>query len=490
MRLNLSNRALTALLIFTLAFSAVNTFLILYRTSVIETQLSEDLASLEQRLNETNAVLNQTVHEFWDEVNREIIYLKDRLPIEQYDYVVYRYWDNVSVFVAKNGKTGLVDFNSTDAAFVFNQALSRGNTVYVKADEYTLNADVAVVNKKNARLDSDGASLTLNGKKILVKGDDYQRSQYNQVSGFRIVNGTLRIENSFMTTVANMIFENSTVGIELANTKTWTEGTEIDTVHFNKCTQALVFRTNTTGATGSYGNTELSRCYFNMLDNSIAITVEEQAEFTDSQLQNVRIWIGEFGQLNQTGLKLDGSMYQTLLDGVVFESFATGDLENAALYAVAIGRTAFQSPVFQAGVSILGQWTARVYNPFGGWIYGDGVFSQSTAVPVNPFKYGQVAIIQMHPATITSFKPRITVQGTFSHNETVTVRFRLEFLDNAVSSSVEKAFNTSASLWLSDDDLITMFPSQNVVYAILVDAKVNAASTDATVQVDVYGTTT
>jgi hypothetical protein len=221
--------------------------------------------------------------------------------------------------------------------------------------------------------------------------------------------------------------------------------------------------------------------------------VEETAEFTDSQVQNVRIWIGEFGQTNQTGLKLDGSMYQTLLDGVVFESFATGDLGNASLYAVSIGKTAFQAPVLQAGVSILGKWTARVYNPFGGWIYGvGGIFSQeNVTVTVNPFVYGQQpTIIQMRPSTMASFKPRINVQGSFSHNETVTVRFRLEFVDNVVSSSVEKAFNAPASVWLSDDDLISMFPSQNVVYAILVDAKVNTALSDASVQVDVYGTTT
>ncbi len=454
--------------------------------------MKEDVASLEAALNQTYAALNQTDYELRNQLNSEISNLNARLPIEQYDYVIYRFWDNGSVFLAKNGKTGLVDFNSTDAASVFNQALSRGNSVYVKADEFTLNSDVVIVNKKNARLDSDGAILSLNGKKITIKGDDFQHSQYNQISGFRIVKGTVRIENSFMTTVMNMVFENNTVGIELANTKTWTEGTKIDTVHFNKCTQAIVFRTNTTGATGSYGNTEVNRCNFNLLDNSVAITVEEQAEFTDSRLQNMRIWIGEFGQLNQTGLKLDGSMYQTLLDGVVFESFAKGDLENAALYAMAIGKTAYNPPVLQAGVSFLGKWTARVHNPFGGWIYGDGVFRQANVtIAVNPFVYGQQpTIIQMRPATMASFKPRINVQGSFNHNETVTVRFRLEFVDNVVSNSVEKTFTTTASAWLSDDDLISMFPSQNVVYAILVDAKVNTASSNATVQVDVYGTTT
>jgi hypothetical protein len=341
-------------------------------------------------------------------------------------------------------------------------------------------------------LDSDGATLLLNGYKITVRGDDYQFSQNNQISGLLIVNGTLRVENSFRTTVTNMIFENCTVGLELANTNKWSEGTKIDTVHFNKCTQSLVFRTNSTGATGSYGNTEVNRCYFNLLDNSTAITVEADVEFTDSQMQNIRIWIGEFGEYNQTGLQVDGSMYQTLMDGVVFESFAAGPLENASIYAVKIGLTAQETPILQAGVSILGSWSARIYNPFSIWIYGaGGVFKQeNVAVPVGLFDYGQAVVVQMRPATITSFKPQIAVQGSFSSNETVTVRVRLEFVDNVFSNSVEKQFSGSGSVWLDDSDLLELFPSQNVIYAILVDAKVNSATTDAAVQVSMYGTTT
>ncbi len=489
MKLALSNRNLTVILVVVLVFSGVNTYLLLDRTSKLQTQLDQSYTALDEALNQTYTALNQTDYNIQNQLNVEIDNLNARLPIEQYDYVIYR---DEGWVLAKNGRTGLVDFNSTDAAYVFNQAVNLGNSVYVKSDEYSLNWDVLVGNKKNAHLDSDGATLLLNGHRIIVRGDDYQFSQNNQVSGLRIVNGALRVENSFRTTVTNMIFENCTVGLELANTNKWSEGTKIDTVHFNKCTQSLVFRTNLTGATGSYGNTEVNRCYFNLPDNATAITVETNVELTDSQMQNIRIWIGEFGEYNQTGLKVDGSMYQTLMDGVVFESFATGPLENALLYAVKIGPTAQQTPILQAGVSILGSWTARIHNPFSIWIYGaGGVFKQeNVAVPVGSFDYGQAIVVQMRPATITSFKPQIAVQGSFRGNETVTVRVRLEFVDNVFSSSVEKQFSGSGSVWLDDGDLLALFPSQNVVYAILVDAKVNKATTDAAVQVSMYGTTT
>jgi hypothetical protein len=105
-------------------------------------------------------------------------------------------------------------------------------------------------------------------------------------------------------------------------------------------------------------------------------------------------------------------------------------------------------------------------------------------------QYGLTEEIQLRPLTITDFKPKIQVQGSFAHNETVTVRFRLEFVDNTISSSVEKTFTNATALWLDDDDLLKMLPSQSVIWNILVDAKASSASTDATVQVSVYGTAT
>jgi hypothetical protein len=498
--------ALAVLFITVLIVSSFNTYMIYTNQDAAQRERSQDIAQQNDLNNQFNDALylqrNQTgqeIRDMADLLSSKIDNLNARLPIGQYDYVVYRYWNNVSVYSARNGRTGVVDFNSTDAGLVLNQALTSGNSVYVKADEYTFNSNIDILNKKNARLDSDGATLQLNQNSVVIRGDDFSHSQNNQISGLIIVNGTTRIENSFRTTVTNMIFENCTVAVELANTNTWTEGTRIDTVHFDKCTQGIVFRTNTTrgpaegNSTGSYANTQITRCYFNQRDNSLAVTVEAQAEFTDGQMQNVRIWMGEFDKYNQTGLQLDGSMYKTLLDGVVFESFASLPLDNAFFYAIKIGKTAFQAPVITSGVNILGNWSARIFNPYGVWVYGvGGVFAQANnSIPVGISNgYGPAQIIQVHPATIANFKPKVTVQGSFQSNETITVRFRVEFLDNVVSRSVQKTFANSGSLWLSDDDFLQLYAYPDVIYAILVDAKATSATTDAAVQVDVYGTTT
>jgi len=80
------------------------------------------------------------------------------------------------------------------------------------------------------------------------------------------------------------------------------------------------------------------------------------------------------------------------------------------------------------------------------------------------------------------------VVGNFSNNETVTVRIRIEYIDNIISNPVEHTFTNSSSLWLSDDDMMQLFPSQDIIWAILVDAKTDLGLTDAIVTVGGYGT--
>ena len=55
---------------------------------------------------------------------------------------------------------------------------------------------------------------------------------------------------------------------------------------------------------------------------------------------------------NQTGLFVDGSMYQTLLFGVVFESFTS---DPVYLFGIDIGSNCDPAPILDGGVSFLGQ---------------------------------------------------------------------------------------------------------------------------------------
>ena len=413
--------------------------------------------------------------------------LEDAANDSPYDYVIFQ---DGYTYKAKNQESGYVDFSSADAALVMNHAIVEGNTVYIKPGNYTLSSSVKVYNKKNTKILSDGATIIGNGKKLIIKGASYIASQDNSISGLTIINGTLRIENSFGTTVSRITFVNSSTALELANTETWSEGTKIEDCRFVNSKENIVFRTPTGNSTGSYASSQISRCFFNIHDNSVGITVEYLAEFSDSQLQDLRMWMGENGMSNQTGLLVDGSMHQTLLSGVVFESFA--DYPNQ-LYAISLREISVTPPILAGGNSFLGNWTAKVHNPFGKWISGYGaLFKQENLnIPIGlNGQYGVTQEFHLRPNTILNFKPKIQVHGNFVNNETIAVRFRLEFIDNIISRSVEKSFTNSATLWLSDDDMLLLFPSQSIIWSILVEAKASSALTDATVQVSFYGVTT
>ncbi len=400
-----------------------------------------------------------------------------------YDFVVSQ---DGETFKARNTLTNQIHSGFLTASIAINYALSHGSSVYLNSGNFTLTEDIVVSNKLNVKIEGDGAVINGDGYKIIVRGDNYTASKYPSISGLTIKDATVRIENSFGATVSNMLFQDCLVGLEFANTDTWSEGTKVENCHFINCTESIAFRTPTGNATGSYASSIINRCFFNQYDNSIAINVENATEVSDCQFQDVRIWMGDNGNTNITGLKMGGTMSQTLLFGVVFESFT--DAPNL-LFAIDITETAIATPIIDGGVSFLGNWTARVHNPHNKWIYGVGsVFdreNQPVPIGVNN-QYGANLTIAPIPLKIISFKPKIDVQGSFSQNETITVRIRFEFVDNAFTT-VERVFSNSSTVWLSDDEMLQLFPSQDVIWSIVVDAKSSSGSTDATVKVSGYG---
>jgi hypothetical protein len=394
-----------------------------------------------------------------------------------------------SSFQVRNTFTKEIISGFASASIAINYAFSQGNTVFLKGT-FDLTADIVISNRWNAKLVGDTAVINANGHSIIIHGDDYTYSKYPLVSGLILNDGTLRIENTFGATVTNMLFQDSRVGLEFTNDNTWTEGSKIENCHFINCTEGIAFHTpKGAKATGSYESTEINRCFFNQYDNSVAINVETKAELSCSQLQNVRIWIGEYGNTNQTGLRMAGSMSQTLLVGVVFESFSKAP---DRLFGIDIIETASTIPILESNVSFLGSWTADVHNPPYKWLSATGAsyFAQkdlSVNIGLNG-KFGAPTIIRPDPLKVASFKPKIDVNGSFKHSETITVRIKLEFIDNTCSREIEKVFTSSSTVWFTDDDLLAMYPSQNIVKAIIVDAACNSSSTDAVVKVSGYGT--
>jgi hypothetical protein len=387
--------------------------------------------------------------------------------------------------------TGYLVEQQGSASSAINSALTSGKSVYLNAGTYVLTDDIVISNKVNAKIVSDDATIVGNGHKIVIYGDDYSTSKNTLISGLTFINATIRVENSFGTTIQNTIFENTSIGIEFANTKNWSEYNKIENCQFNNATEGIAFRTPISNATGSYASSQINRCSFNLRDFSVGIKVEPKAEFSDSQIQNVRFWLGknDYSRANQTAILLNGSMDQTLLFGVVFESFTPYPVY---LFGIDIGENCTSAPTIGSGVSFLGNWTARIHNPFGEWIIGEGgVFQrQNVNVPLGlNNQYGENVSIRLGSPKIFSFKPQITVDGSFKNDETITVRIRIEYIDNAISSPAVRSFSSSASVWLSDEEMMQLYPSQGVIWAILVDAKSSSSSTDATINIRGYGTT-
>lgn len=405
-----------------------------------------------------------------------------------FDFVIFK---NNEMYKAKNQISGKIEYESNDASFVINQAINKGRIIHIESDEYSLTSDILILNKKNLQLSSDGAKIIGNGKKIVVLGNNYTNSQHNQLLGLKVFNTTLRIENSFGTTISNTVFQNCNPALEIANTNTWSEATRIVDSHFINCTQSIIFKTPTENATGSYASSEIRGCFFNIPNNAIGIKIEKLAEFSDSQIQRTRFWMGEYGQSNQIGLLVDGSMFQTLLWGVVFESFANTPIN---LYGVNIDENTNPAPIISEGVSFLGNWTAKIHNPYNIWVSGTGGIFKQEKIPVElgiNNNYGNPQSIHIRPLRITSFRTKLQVFGSFVNNEIITVRIRLSFIDNTFSPiSVEKIFTNSTNLWLTDDDMLDLLPSQNIIWTIEIDAKSNSGITDEVVLFSLFGTTT
>ena len=407
--------------------------------------------------------------------------------VVNYDFVLSHDTDSYQL---KNMRTGYVSEQTQSASTALNVAFSQGKSIYLNPGTYSLTSDVLITNKLNAKIVSDGAVIEGNGYRIVVYGENYTASQYMQISGLTIIDGTVHVENTFGATISDTKFINCTTALEFANTNTWSEYNKIENCQFINDTEGIAFRTPIgKEATGSYASSTINRCSFNLKDNSVGINVEPLAEFSDSQLQNIRFWLGENDHSSQTALEVDGSMRQTLLFGVVFESFNDEPIE---MFGIDLGETCKGAPTVDDGVSFLGNWTARIHNPFGIWIGGVGsVFNlENTEVLVGTSgQFSKNITIELYATNVHTFKPKIIVNGSFHNNETIVVRIQVEYIDNVISKPLTKTFTISDSVWLSDDEMLSLFPSQSIVWAIIIDAKTVANSTDASVKISGFGTT-
>lgn len=405
-----------------------------------------------------------------------------------YDYIIY---DDSKRVLVKNGLTGLIDFTGENLTDAIHFALERkGLSIFIKSGRYNVSSNILLRNVSNLKIVSDGAELQFNGGSIILRGEDYKKSMNNLIEGLTFINGSIIVENSFMTTIRECVFKDSDSGIVLLNTNTWTECTLIENCYFENVKKCIVFKAPINNGTESYASTEIKRCNFRLTrENSVAIHVEAKANFNEGLLQNLRIWLAHSNETNQVGILIDGSMLNTLLNNVVIESFARSPNE---IYGIRIGQYG-ELPILGQGVVFLGNFTRKIDNPFNKWLYGVGsCFKfENISVPVGLNNlYGD--ILEITPPkylyfSISNIHIKILVEGKFSENEVVTVRLKLKFIDESCSKDLTKVFISNTTIWLDHEDLSTILPTVNIISSIVLDAKTNKTSSDVKVYVWVYG---
>ncbi|MEM3875314.1 MAG: hypothetical protein QXU45_09325 [Candidatus Bathyarchaeia archaeon] len=405
-----------------------------------------------------------------------------------YDYIIYSDLKNV---IVKNGLTGFIDFTGENLSDAIQFALERkGLNIFIKLGQYNVSSNILLRNISNLRMVSDGAELRFNGGSIILQGEDYEKSMNNLIEGLTLINGSIIVENSFMTTIRECVFKDSDEGIVFLNTNTWTECSLIENCYFENVKRCIAFRTPINNGTESYANTEIKHCNFKLMrENSVAIHVEAKANFNEGLLQNIRIWLGHANETNQIGILIEGSMLNTLLHNVVFESFSKAPNE---IYGIKLGQQG-EPPILGQGVVFLGNLTKNIDNPFNRWLYGVGsCFKfENISIPIGlnniygnrseitPPKYLYFSMSTLHL--------KIQVTGKFSENETITVRLKLKSIDEAYSKDLTKTFNSNAIIWLDHEDLITIWPTMNMISSVILDAKTTEAFSDVKVYIWIYG---
>jgi hypothetical protein len=397
-------------------------------------------------------------------------------------YTIYK---EGSTYYAKNAY-GAIDFSGTDVSVILQSAInatSDGGIIFIK-DNINLTKDVIISNKSHMILQSNDAVIS--GGKIRIYGDTCYKAERNYIIYLRFSGASagISIENSLGSVIENCDFNGCDVGIEIINTKNWTELTEINNVYFNNCRKGIIFRTPVPPGTESYVNTRIDHAFFNLMaSGDIGIDIEQGANIGDSLFSNIKIWLHED---NQVGIRINGSCNGAVIIKPSFESFVSSPTN---LYGIQLLQNASYPP-YLILPSWLGEFTSRINNPYSTWIYGLGASIKNSAdiqIGVND-AYGETAIVLDNRMDTAIIAPRvhISVGGTFATGENVTVKIIFEFMDGSELSK-EISWTSVREYWLSDADLMNLLASASPLWAIKAQAKTNQATTSVTVTVEAYG---
>jgi len=400
---------------------------------------------------------------------------------EEYDYFIYSEGEgNNKTYSAKSGSTSKLAEKGTNLRVAFLIAIYNGQKTVLKSGEYDLYESLNFTNVSNIIVDGQGAILNLHGNSITFFGDSYENNRNIQIKNFVIRNGTLKFENCYRATFSNIIFEDGESMVEVINTNKWSEFIKFEDCSWGNFSTGITVKTpKGIDATGSYENMVLDGCSFNLTrDNSVGIMVEKNAEVSNGHWTDTRFWLHANNTQTQTGLHVEGKMTNTILSGVVFESFGKG-----IIYGVTLGEesTAFSDK----GIIFEGNFTGRINNPHGKWMAG--LFRDQASITFDNSMINSTTI-DRDSFTIDSFGAIINITNIIP-SEQVEIKVELNYRDDTSTNITLLKFNENQTYHeLSLPDLYKLYPSQNTISYIKFIAETNLSNSETNVSVKVFGT--
>jgi len=399
-----------------------------------------------------------------------------------YDIMVYQEGGR---YYAKDARGNVICVDSPTSCIqdaVNYIARLSGGKIFISRGIYNLNNNPVNINNLSDII-IDGDKPTIENTVITLYGDRYDLNMHNIVRNLIFRDSSLIIQNGFMNLFENLEFYGGSIQIKIQNTSTWSEANWFRNIQmFDPSEAAFVFDTPTGTGTNSYANNRLDNIFINLdVQGSKGIVVNKGASLDNVYMSNIRIWANG---TNIVGFYINGDVDDTKIYNIVFESFAPPS--PTALYAIYVDQNATKIPIM-IKPNFWGNWTAYIYNPYSKWIVGQVLGKSTVNVPVGTNNtYGQavyVADYSRFHGTVPTPRIKITWGGTFASGETVTVKITFNYIDGGQLSITKTAY-APGSYWLTYDDLLNLYPGNNMLQSIVAQAMSSAQSTQVTVTID------
>ena len=491
--------------------------------------------------------------------------------------------DGTNVY-ARNGQTGAIDYNGTDAASVIQSALNAlgtvGGKIFIKAGTYLITKSISV--PANTEIEGEGWAtelkipdgfnanikvLYINGDNVVIKNIKLNGNREAQTTGLivgvQVASGykNLHVENClFQSFMLNAIGAIGYYHSIINNVFTDIGSIAVTTGAYYILIEGNMFYSNLGSAiwAGGYYNSIVGNQIIDGASDGIVVDGSRFALISGNYLNGNAgrgMFFGTYGEAvivgneirnsGQHGIFIEGygnyaivgnvfygnkwdglriwkSSYNTVVgntfhdngqasNNVYNDIFLTDDgttfstnniIMGNTIIATATNKTAYgirenapgddynlileniiSGPV-TANISIRGPHS-HVKGNIGYDTENFKVTGLSVAIGTGG-AYGNASTITTLSGTVTYPRVKITWGGTFGTGETVTVKVEAVYTDGT-TAYVEKSATATGSLWLTDDDVLSLITQGKDIVKLNVYAKTNLSSTTVTVTVDAYG---